>query len=554
MTSTASGRPRAADRLRPHRVVVVGHGMVGARFAEDLLLRSPAGAPGRSLDVLVLGAEPYPAYNRLLLTEVLAGRADLTSLGLPVPDDPRLRVLPGSAATALDLDRGVVTDEGGREHGFDTLVLATGADPRLPDVPGLRTADGGLPPGAHALRTVDDCREVLAACGNVRTAVVVGGGLLGLEAARGLRHRGLDVVVVHAGSHLMDRQLPAGGGAALAAAADDLGVGSRCGRRPTHVHRTPDGRVAAVELDDGEVLPAGLLVVAAGVAPRTALAEAAGLPCGRGVVVGADLRSPADRRVAAVGDCAETPDGCPGLLAPGWEQAGRLAGDLARELAGEPAGEHAATAHEDGAPAGVPTGAGPGPAPIRLKATGLDVVTCGDTTGSGLRVLTVGDPTARRYVEVALDPGGALAGVVAVGAGDVAPRLASLVEHGGPVPQDPLHLLLPTAAAGPAPASSPVHMPPGATVCRCNGVTKRDLVGAWEAGAGDVDAVAAATRATTGCGGCREAVCGLLDWLHRSEGEPSSQPPATGGERTVTTAERAAHSAGTAAGHAAADG
>ncbi|MBB2894123.1 FAD-dependent oxidoreductase [Flexivirga oryzae] len=470
------------------RIVLVGHGMVAVRLL-DQLGRVTTERP-TPLDVTVVGDEPHDPYNRLLLSEVLAGRAELGRLTLPEPTGSpgmTVRVLRGVAATVLDRDRRVVHCDDGSEHPYDTVVLATGSAAREP-LPGC--ADEGV----RMLRTIDDCRELLAACSYPRRAVVVGGGLLGLEIACGLAGRGAAVQVLHRGTHVLDRQLPPAAGAVAGAALAHAGVEVLTEADLESVRRDDD-RLVGVRLRDGRELPADLVVASAGVVPRTEIAARAGLPVRTGIVVDDDLRSPADPRVAAIGDCAETPDGCPGLLAPGWAQADRLA----RDLAGLPP---------------VPTAPAPN-AVVKLKAVGVDVVTIGDgpEPPAGAHTVTLSDPMGRRHVQVSVADDRVVA-ACCVGAKRVAADLTAAYERGGPVPPDPALLLLdglPTATV--SATDDPTTMPSATTVCRCNGVTKKDIVDAHVAGDRDLSAVAARTRATTGCGGCTEVVCGLLAWM-----------------------------------------
>ncbi|WP_449385598.1 FAD-dependent oxidoreductase [Cellulomonas soli] len=495
------------------RVVVVGHGMVGARFVEDL--HAASGHDGHDgFDVVVLGAEEYEPYNRVLLSEVVAGKVDVAALTLPrTAGRARTRVLPGVAAVAVERKERVVVDERGERHPYDVVVLATGARARVPDLIGF---EEGLPAGVHALRTLDDAREVVAATVNARVAVVVGGGVLGLEAACGLARRGLAVTVVHGGRHVMDRQLDEPAGDVVRGSLQGLGVQVRT-RARTEEAVLHDGRIAGVKLEGGEVLAADLLVLTAGTVPEVALARRAGLEVARGVVVGADLAT-ADPRVCAIGDCAQPPEGGTGLVAQGWDQARRLA----RRLAGP-----------------VPTGGGPDtgpdtvPAPaslpaagtdvVRVKVAGLDLITMGPPGAvASARRVVLSDPDGGRHLEVAVADGRVVA-ATCVGAGPVAADLVAAYTRGTPVPVDPAQLLLRPVGGAAVQAASPTLMPDRAVVCRCNGVTKGQLVQAWHAGAREVQDVAAATRATTGCGGCTDAVCGIVDWLRRADPAPSDE-------------------------------
>ncbi|MCK9795859.1 FAD-dependent oxidoreductase [Isoptericola sp. 4D.3] len=542
----------------PHRVVVVGHGMVGARLADELSRRDVDGA----LDVTVLGAEPYEPYNRVLLSDVVAGRTDVAAIGMPTVDDGRTRVLRGTAAVAVDRDARVVLGDDGARHPYDHLVLATGATARLPAVPGLGTDPTALPAGVHALRTLDDAREVVAATVNAPRAVVVGGGVLGVEVALGLAGRGLPTTLVHGADAPMDRQLGGEAGRVLRAALQAEGVTVRTGVRPDEVlvvgGRAVGVRLAGAVREPGETLGAGLVVLACGTTPETSLARRAGLAVERGVVVGPDLASVTDPQVFAVGDCAQPPEGSRGLVAEGWDQARRLADalvalaarpraahrrpDRPREhlrLPGDGAGPSMAvrlgTLLSSRAPGGPASGVDArGTDVVKVKAGPLSVVAMG-RCGSGRapvpgeRTLRLADPAAGRYVE-AVVADGVLVGATCVGDARVAADLTAAYTRRTPVPADPAFLLLTPVAPAAEPASSPEHMPDDATVCRCNGVTKHDIAACVADGASTQDDVARATRATTGCGSCTEAVCGLVDWLTAARAEGARRPGAALGQ------------------------
>lgn len=513
--------------MRRERVVVVGAGMVGTRCAEELVRADTAGR----FDVLVLGEEAYEPYNRILLTELVAGRADLASLALPLPAGVTVRL--GARVERIDRDARTVCVDG-HPVPYDHLVLATGARARVLRVPGLDGAPGTpLPGGVFVLRSVDDARGITAATLNARRAVVVGGGPLGIEVACGMRLRGVEVEVVSFAGHLLDRDLDPEPGRLLGEAVADLGItfhgnatlagvagapprsdglspqsapstgGERVKSRSRH-----SSHVQAVVLDDGRTLAADLLVLAAGAVPDTALAAAAGLEVAHGIVVGDDLATTRDPAIHAIGDCAQTPSGVSGLVAPGWEQA--------RALARRLAGEHAEAAPDPG-PVGLDDRA------MRLKAAGVSLVAMGRkaSTADGARVLTLSDPYARRFVEVVLD-GDVLVGMTCLGAAELAASLSVQYGRPGVVPLDPLQLLAPGPGQPDAGAGSPTTMPGSTTVCRCNGVTKRDLVAAWDGGACSAGALATTTRATTGCGGCSSLVRGIADWLESSDPEAAT--------------------------------
>ena len=524
-------------RSRQEKVVVVGAGMVGHRFAEELVRLDR----DRRFSIELVGEEEYEPYNRILLSDVLAGRSDLKAISLPLPDPARVQLRRGVAATEVDREARVVRLSDGSSRPYDRLVLATGARAFVPPVPGLEAQ----PRHVHVLRTLDDCRNIAARAMNARHAVVLGGGVLGLEAACGLRRRGVPVTVVDVDDHLMATQLDAPAARVLAARLGDLGVdvvtGSSIGEvlsadsAPPEVRAgEPRRELVAVRLTDGRLLGTDLLLVSCGVRADVGLAVAAGLEVDRGIVVD-DALTTADPRVHAVGDCAQVPGATPGLLAPGWRQAERLARVLVDR-----------DARPDVEP--VETLRPPPGEPVRLKAAGVDLVTMG-VRGSAARandrVVSLADPHARRHVDLVVrrDAGGEdrLVGVTCLGAADVSAALSVAFDRRTPLPVDPLQLLVPDGGRA-AESTSPVRMPGSTTVCRCNGVSKKDIVTAWEDGAATVEAVAAATRATTGCGGCTDLVCGLVDWLEASDGDPSSSltgaAAAVGGDRHSAVTRR----------------
>ncbi len=483
------------------KVVVIGAGMVGHRFVDEL---ARADRIGR-FEIELIGEETYEPYNRILLSEVVAGRADLKALSLPLPDSERVRFSRGVAAVELDLPgRRVLLDDGTSTR-FDRLVLATGARAFVPPIEGLERN----PRHVHVLRTLDDCRYIAARAINAKHAVVLGGGLLGLEAACGLRRRGVPVTVIDLDDHVMATQLDAGPARMLAGRLRDLGVDVITGTSIAEVISAYD-EIVAVRLADGRLLAADLMVVSCGVRANIGLAADAGLAVERGIVVDADLTT-ADSCVHAIGDCAQSPDPMTGLLAPGWSQAERLVASLV-----------AGTASIAAAPVEAPVAE-----PVRLKAAGVDLVTMGVRSSQASdddRLVTVTDSGTRRYVELVIRED-ALVGVTCLGAPEISASLTVAFDRRTPLPLDPLTMLVPEGRS--EEPTSPVRMPGATTVCRCSSVTKKDIVTAWEGGARTADAVAEETRASTGCGGCREVVCGLVDWLNASDPETEVASDAT---------------------------
>ncbi|MEU1618080.1 FAD-dependent oxidoreductase [Streptomyces sp. NPDC005722] len=407
------------------RMVVVGGGMAGARLAQRL---APSGA-----DVTVVGEERHAPYNRVLLAEVLAGRYAPEAVALPgVPGAVQRR---GVRVVRIDrAERAVVCDDGGVLR-YDRLVLATGSNPVLPPLRGLFAQDGGsFPEGVHAFRTMDDCLALSAAAHPGVRAVVVGGGLLGVSAARALAARGAQVVVATQGEHLMERHLDRAASELLRVHLEGLGVEvhTQCrvrglltrdadgGAQPSR--RAAPGVVTAVELADGYRLGTDLVVLACGVRPRVGLARAAGLAVAQGVVVDDALRT-SDPSVHAVGDCAQHDGVVYGLAGPATEQADALADVLTAGPAPRYGGTRSLTRLTLNGPAA------------------LDIASFGETTPApGDDVLRLADATRGAYRKVVLR-GDRLVGGILLGDLSTVGALARTWEGDEALPAPPLHLL-----------------------------------------------------------------------------------------------------------------
>ncbi|MDO3702545.1 nitrite reductase large subunit NirB [Micromonospora sp. C28SCA-DRY-2] len=450
---------------RDGRLVVVGNGMVGQRFVDALRARDPQGR----WRVTVLAEERRPAYDRVRLSAFFDGvGADELDLHTPHPG-VELRL--GEPATAIDRDRRVVTTAAG-EYPYDVLVLATGSSAFVPPV------DGAALPGVFVYRTLDDLEAIREHARGRRTGAVIGGGLLGLEAANALRLLGLATSVVEFAPRLMPVQVDTAGGAMLRRYVDELGVATHLGTATTAIRSGPDGTVAGLELADGGSVDADLVVVAAGIRPRDELARAAGLPLGPrgGVLVDGTCRT-ADERIWAVGECAAVDGTCHGLVAPGYAMAEVVADRLVGGAATFPGADTA----------------------TKLKLLGVDVASFGDAHGTtpGCLDVTFTDPATRVYAKLVLsDDAKTLLGGVLVGDASAYPTLRASV--GGPLPAPPLALLAPEGAAGAGAGT----LPAGAQVCSCNAVTRADIDDAIAGGCADVPALKACTRAGTSCGSC----------------------------------------------------
>jgi NAD(P)H-nitrite reductase large subunit len=456
------------------RIVIIGNGMAGARLVDELLRRDPR------LSVTVVGAEQQPAYNRVLLSDVLAGKRTSADIGLSVARDAVHHL--GCRVTDVDPAARTVHTDDGTALPYDALVLATGSAALVPPVHGIAGPNGVLLPGVFVFRTLDDCAAIADAAGRSQRAVVVGGGLLGLEAARGLLQHGLSVDIVHGMTHLMDVQLDPLGGAVLRRSVEALGVGVHLGSFASSV--TGARAVTGVGLADGRHVAADLVVLACGVRPEIALASAAGLTVERGILVD-DRLTTSDPHVFAIGECAQHRGQVYGLVAPAWEQAAVLADVLT----------------------GRPSSYGGSRTVARLKAMDLEVAAMGETTptladvGDGLEVLQWADPARHVYKKLVVR-NGVVTGAILLGDLSTAGVVMQAFDRATPLPAERLHLLFSGLSSGAA-----AEVTDDAVVCTCNAVTAGAL---RRCGARTVSEAALATRATTGCGTCASSVAALL--------------------------------------------
>lgn len=308
------------------RLLIVGNGMAGHRLLEALLKREQRPQP-----ITVIGDESAPAYNRILLSPLLAGEAEREALTLRDRDwyaEQGVELILGERIDDIDRQRHVAITDRGRRLAYDRLVLATGSRPAMPDVPGIRLN------GVHGFRDLEDAAALTRLAESDRVgsdrAVVVGGGLLGLEAAEGLRKRGMHVSVLQRSEWLMNRQLDATAAALLRGELESRGLEVVTGARLAACESDPQGQVAAVRLEDGRRLPADCVVVAAGITPNAELGSRVGLTTRRGIVVDAWLTS-SDPRIHALGECCEFEGRTYGLVEPIWRQVEVLAARLCGE-------------------------------------------------------------------------------------------------------------------------------------------------------------------------------------------------------------------------------
>jgi NAD(P)H-nitrite reductase large subunit len=463
-------------------VVVVGNGMAATRFVEALVAR------GAGHRVTVLGDEQHPAYNRILLSAVLEGTHRPEALTLRDPHwyadhDVDLRL--GARVLEVDRTRSDVMLVDGTVIPYDRLVLATGSIPTLPPIRGLVRPEGRLHERVHAFRSLDDCRRLLADVPTARRAVVVGGGLLGVQVARALSVRGLQTEIVEGGEHLLRSHVDPAAGSILLRDLARLGTTVYTGVRA--VRLVEDQAGCGLVLDNGVSLSTDLVVLTAGGRPATSLARRAGLTVRRGIVVDDTVTSVDDPFVHAIGDCAAHAGRTSGLVPSAWEQAGVLADRLA-----------GGSATYDGSRS-----------VVRLRATGLDVAVLGDPEReSGETVAVTNAVTGSHRKLVVRD--GAIVAATLVGDLTRVGLLTQLYDRRQVLgPGEPGNLLLDERPARPA------ALPDDTEVCACAGVT----AGAVRA-CGSLAQVREDTRATTGCGGCGDTVRTLLATRPTLEGTP----------------------------------
>ncbi len=460
------------------RLVVVGNGMAGVACVEHILKRNP------DFEITIFGDETHPNYNRILLSMVLAGEKSADEIVLNDIEWYRshnIHTRLGVRISQIDRQSRTVIDEEGQSTVYDKLILATGSSPFIPPVPGV---DKG---NVHVFRTLDDTRALLEKARQGLKTVVIGGGLLGLEAARGLQVRGCEVTVVHLMDTLMERQLDATGGVYLKRRIEGLGIRVMLPKQTAAL--LGNGRVEGLRFTTGEELKAELVVIAAGIRPNAALGRQAGLEVNRGIVVN-DFMETSDPAIFAVGECTEHRGQIFGLVAPLFDQARVLA----------------ATITENRGP--VFSGAAPA---AKLKIMGVDIFSAGsiDEAEAGVEAIRYEDPALGAYKKLLLKDN-RLRGMILVG--DVQDEHIYMDWMRSGTDLGPLRrqLLFPPAQD---PGLEVADMPDSETICGCNGVRKGDMIQAiHKHGITTLGQLKARTKASTSCGSCT----GLCEKLLRA--------------------------------------
>ncbi len=490
--------------MKKMKLVMVGNGMAGVRTLEELLKIAPD-----LYDITVFGAEPHPNYNRILLSPVLSGEQTLDEIILnPLSwyAENGITLHAGSKVAQVDRVKRVVRTADGSETAYDRLLLCTGSHPFILPVPGKDL------PGVLAYRDIADTLAMIDAATKYKHAVIIGGGLLGLEAANGLMLRGMSVTVVHINSWLMERQLDDVAAGLLRKNLEDRGLKFLLGAQTQALVAGDDGRVAAVHFKDGKQVPADLVVMAVGIRPNTDLAEAAGLHCARGIVVNDTMQTITDPRIYSVGECAAHRGIAYGLVAPLFEQGKVCATHLGQFGIGRYTGSQTST---------------------KLKVTGIDLFSAGNFMGAqsgkpqdaGCEEIVMSDPFGGVYKKLVIQDD-KLVGAVMYGDTVDGSWYFKLLREGRSVADIRDKLMFGESNIGDVGHqghSKAAAMADADEVCGCNGVTKGRICKAIkEQGLFTLDEVRKHTKASASCGSCTGLVEQLL--MFTAGGDYSATP------------------------------
>ncbi|MDP3674556.1 MAG: nitrite reductase large subunit NirB [Novosphingobium sp.] len=472
--------PACGDDTREH-LVVVGNGMAGCRAVEELLARDPA-----RYRITIFGAEPRVNYNRIMLSPVLAGEksfAEIVINGQEWYDEHGIALIAGDPVAAIDRAAKTVTTRSGLTTGYDRLLIATGSDPFIIPVPGKDL------PGVIGFRDMNDVETMLEAADKGGAAVVIGGGLLGLEAAHGLSLRGMKVTVIHLMPTLMERQLDEAAGWLLKQALESRGQTILTGADTAEI--VGASHVEGVRLKDGTTIPADLVVMAVGIRPSVALAREAGIAIGRGIHVD-DHMVTSDPAILAVGECVEHDGQVYGLVAPLWEMCRALADGLVEQ----------------------PTGYRGSVTSTKLKVSGIDVFSAGDfASADGTEDIVLRDASRGIYKRVVVRDD-RIVGAVLYGDTADGGWYFDLLKRGEDISalRDVLIFGQSFASGGGQadPKAAVAALSDSAEICGCNGVSKGQVVSCIAKGAHSLDALRGTCKASASCGSCTGLVESLL--------------------------------------------
>jgi nitrite reductase (NADH) large subunit len=489
------------DAVKKSKLVMVGNGMAGVRTIEELLKIAP-----ELYDVTVFGAEPHPNYNRILLSPVLAGEQTLDEIVLNSWDwykDNNITLHAGKKVIEVDRVKRIVRSEDGTEVEYDRLLMCTGSNPFILPIPGKDLK------GVIAYRDIADTNAMIDAATKYKRAVVIGGGLLGLEAANGLMLRGMDVTVIHVMPTLMERQLDSVAGGLLQKSLEQRGLKFVMGGQTQALIPDKDGRVMALQFKDGTEIPTDLVVMAVGIRPNTELAEKMNLHCNRGIVVNDTMQTTTDARIYSVGECAAHRGIAYGLVAPLFEQAKVAANHLAQFGIGRYSGSLTST---------------------KLKVTGIDLFSAGEFIGGeGTEEIIMSDPFGGVYKKLVLKDD-KLVGACLYGDTVDGSYYFKLLRDGKNVADIRDKLMFGEAAinnnigdVGHQGHTKAASMADSDEVCGCNGVNKGTICKAIrEKGLFTIEEVKKHTKASASCGSCTGLVEQIL--MFTAGGDYSAAP------------------------------
>ena len=487
--------------MKKSKLVMVGNGMAGVRTLEELLKVAPD-----LYDISVFGAEPHPNYNRILLSPVLAGEQTLDEIVLNGWDwytDNHITLHAGKKVVEVDRIKRIVRADDGTEEEYDRLLMCTGSNPFILPIPGKDLE------GVIAYRDIADTNAMIDAATRFKKAVVIGGGLLGLEAANGLMLRGMEVTVVHVMPTLMERQLDSVAGKLLQKSLEDRGLKFLIGAQTQELVGSDDGgkagRVTSIKFKDGTELATDLVVMAVGIRPNTQLAESMRLHCNKGIVVNDTMQTVTDARIYSVGECAAHRGIAYGLVAPLFEQAKVAANHLAQFGIGRYTGSLTST---------------------KLKVTGIDLFSAGEFMGGeGTEEIVMSDPFGGVYKKLVLKDD-KLIGACLYGDTVDGSYYFKLLRDGRSVAGIRDRLMFGESNLGDAGhegQNKAATMADDAEVCGCNGVCKGTIVKAIrEKGLFTIDEVRKHTKASGGCGSCTGLVEQIL--MFTAGGDYSATP------------------------------
>jgi nitrite reductase (NADH) large subunit len=475
--------------MAKQKLVVIGNGMAGARAVEEMLALGGADM----FEITMFGDEPYGNYNRILLSNILSGIQDATEIFInPLSwyEENNITLHAGARVTEIDRASHMVRAANGVKAHYDKLLIATGSRAFIPPMKGTFGPDKQLRPGVFAFRSIDDCNGIMETAKRSKKAAVIGGGLLGLEAARGLMNFGCEVHVVHLGKHLMDAQLDSVGGAILRSTMEAMGINIHTEKSTTEILGTDT--VTGLAFKDGSTLDCDMVVISAGIKPNAEIGHSAGLTVERAIVVDNHMRSVDDMNIYVVGECAQHRGKVYGLVAPLWEQAKVFAEHITKHnIDSQYHGSKLAT---------------------KLKVMGVELASMGITEAKEERDETIQFTEAKRgtYKKLIVRDGRLVGGILM---GDIskAAFLMQAFDRDSPLPDERLGLLFDLGT--PSQKVTLDEMPPDTQICNCNGVTKGAIGACVADGKRSAKSVMAATRAGMGCGSCKSLVNEVVDWF-----------------------------------------